>query len=118
MKIIQDLSDSLFLRKQKKALQKELIRLEEQYKITKEHPEYGSSDDENAQEVEKIQENLGLQRNLKNIIKDTKDAIKKIDNGKYGICENCKAKIETGRLEAFPVAFLCVTCANKTFKKK
>lgn len=118
MKVIDDLSNSLFLRKQKKILTAELGRLEEQYKITKQHPEYGSSDDENAQEVEKIQENLSLQNNLKNIIHDTKEALKKIDKGKYGLCEVCKNPIESGRLKAFPVAHTCVTCSNKRFKKK
>lgn len=118
MEVFKNLTDALFLRKQKKILETELVRLEEQFKITKEHPEYGSSDDENAQEVEKIQENLGLQRNLKNIIKDTKEAIKKIDKGKYGLCEVCKGRIEPGRLKAFPVASKCVTCSNKRIRKK
>lgn len=118
MEVIKKISDNLFLIKQKNILEKELDRLEEQYELTKKHPEYGSSDDENAQEVEKIQENLGLQRNLKNIIVDTKEAIKKIENNKYGICESCHNNIETGRLKAFPVASLCVTCVNKKFRKK
>ncbi|AKM82597.1 TPA: hypothetical protein DD449_01340 [Candidatus Berkelbacteria bacterium] len=118
MEVIKNLTDALFLRKQKHALEKELVRLEEQYCLTKEHPEYGSSDDENAQEVEVIQENLGLQRNLKNIIKDTKAAIKKIEKEKYGICDICRGPIEPGRLKAFPVASMCVTCANKKFRKR
>ena len=118
MEVIKNLADAIFVRKQKKILEKELARLEEQFRLTKEHPEYGSSDDENAQEVEKIQENLGLQKNLKNIIRDTKYAIKKIDKNKYGICDACKGPIETGRLKAFPVASMCVTCVNKKFKKK
>lgn len=118
MAVLKNLSDALFLRKQKKILTAELSRQEEQFKLTKEHPEYGSSDDENAQEVEKIQENLGLQRNLKNIIRDTKVALKKIDKGNYGTCEVCKGAIEPGRLKAFPVASTCVTCSNKRFRKK
>lgn len=117
MAVFRNLSDALFLRKQKKILITELVRLEDQYKLTKKHPEYGSSDDENAQEVEKIQENLGLQKNLKNIIRDTKVALKKIDKGNYGSCELCKGPIEPGRLKAFPVASTCVTCSNKRFKK-
>lgn len=118
MEVFKNLTGILFLRKQKRILELELKRLEVQYKLTREYPEYGSSDDENAQEVEKIQENLGLQRNLKNIIRDTKEAIKKIDNQKYGICEVCKDAIEPGRLKAFPVASMCVTCVNKKFRKR
>jgi len=118
MKVIDNLAHKLFTRKQKKLLQKELKRLEEQYKVTRNFPEYGTSEDENAQEVEKIQENLGLQNNLKNMIRDTKDALKKIDKGKYGSCEVCGEQIEEGRLKAYPAAALCVTCASKRLKMK
>jgi len=115
---IKNLTDRLFLMKQKKILAKELKRLEEQYKMTRSFPEYGTSEDENAQEVERIQENMGLQRNIKNVIKDTKSALKKIDKGKYGECDDCHGAIEPGRLKAFPAASLCVTCASKKFRRK
>jgi DnaK suppressor protein len=118
MIVIKSLTDKLFLIKQKNILVKELKRLEDQYKMTRSFPEYGSSEDENAQEVERIQENLGLQKNIKNVIKDTKEAIKKIDKNKYGECESCKGPIEPGRLKAFPAASLCVTCVSKKFKKR
>lgn len=118
MAIIKNIHDKLFLRKQRKLLEKELRRLEEQYKLTRQFPEYGTSEDENAQEVERIQESLGLQKNIKNVIRDTKEAIRKIEKGKYGICESCKGEIEEGRLKAYPAATLCVSCANKKFKKR
>ena len=50
------ITDTLFLRKQKKILQKEYDRLEEQFRLTKKFPEYGTSEDENIQEMEKFQE--------------------------------------------------------------
>lgn len=118
MEVIKNLTEIIFLKKQKIFLHKELKILEEQYKRTREFPDFGSSEDENAQEVERIQENLGLQKNLKNMIKDTKEAIKKIEKDKYVICEVCKGQIEKGRLKAFPAASLCVTCVNKRFKKR
>lgn len=116
--MLEKIYDSFFIRKQKKFLLKELKRLTEQYKITRQFPEYGTSEDENAQEVEKIQENLSLQKNLKNLIHDTKDALIKIDKGKYGLCQNCKERIEQGRLKAYPAATLCVTCASRKFRRK
>lgn len=118
MAILKKITNKLFIRKQKKILEKNFKQLEEQYKLTRNFPEYGSSEDENVQEVERIQESLGLQKNIKNVIRDTKEAIKKIDKGKYGICESCKLKIEDGRLKAYPAANLCVSCANKKFKKR
>jgi RNA polymerase-binding transcription factor DksA len=112
------LTDSLFIRKQKKILQKELKRLEEQYKLTRKFPEYGTSEDENVQELEKFQENLSLQKNLRNLIRDTKKALVKIEKGSYGFCEECKGPIERGRLQAYPAADLCVACASKKFRRK
>ncbi|MBM2820533.1 MAG: DnaK suppressor protein-like protein [Candidatus Berkelbacteria bacterium] len=116
--MLEKIYDTLFIRKQKKILSSELARLEEQYKLTRKFPEYGTSEDENVQELEKFQENLSLQKNLKNLIRDTKKALVKIDKESYGKCENCKDTIEQGRLKAYPAADLCVTCANNKFSKR
>lgn len=118
MAVFKNLTDRLFLIKQKNILVKDLKRLEDQFKMTRTFPDYGNSDDENVQEVERIQENLGLQKNIKNVIKDTKEAIKNIEKNKYGICESCHGPIEMGRLKAFPAASMCVTCVSKKFKKR
>ena len=117
MAVFKNIGDKLFQIKQKMSLEKELKRLEEQYAITKKFPEYGASEDENAQEVEKFQENLGLQRNLKNLLRDTKAALRRIESGKYGLCEVCRQSIEPGRIKVYPAATLCVSCAAKKFKK-
>src|ERR1700730_10127005 len=37
-------------------------------------------------------------------------AISKIDNGSYGICENCNNAIGQNRLDALPYCVLCVNC--------
>lgn len=116
--MLKQISDTLFVRKQKKLLQRELAHLEEQYKLTRKFPEYGTSEDENVQELEKFQENLSLQKNIRNLIQDTKKALAKIEKGSYGYCEQCKGSIEQGRIKAYPGADLCVTCANKKFRRK
>lgn len=116
--MFEKITDTLFYRKQKKNLTKELKRLEEQYKLTRKFPEYGTSEDENAQEVEKLQENLSLQNNLRNLIRDSKKAIARINKGTYGICGQCKNTIEQGRLKAYPAADLCVTCASHKFRRR
>lgn len=115
--MLEVLTNKLFILGQKKNLEKELKHLEAQYQLTKKFPEYGASEDENIQEIERLQENLGLQKNLKNLIKDTKDALKRIENDKYGICEACKQPIEQGRLKIYPSAAICVSCSSKKFKK-
>lgn len=117
MNIFQGITDKLFLVKQKSILEKELVYLEERYKMTRQFVEYGNAEDEKIQEMEEMQENIVLQQNLKNLIKETKDALKRIESGKYGTCTACDGEIEVGRLKAYPSAWLCSSCAPKKSKK-
>lgn len=39
------------------------------------------------------------------------DAIERIDNGTYGICDVCGGPIESGRLRALPTTATCFECA-------
>ena len=39
-----------------------------------------------------------------------KEAMKRIDNGTFGICEGCGGEIEEKRLIARPVTSLCIDC--------
>lgn len=41
------------------------------------------------------------------------EALEKIEEGTYGICEECGEKIGLGRLKAMPLARLCVSCQSK-----
>jgi len=38
------------------------------------------------------------------------DALDRIEEGSYGICESCEAEIAAGRLVAMPFTRLCVQC--------
>ena len=46
------------------------------------------------------------------------EALKRIEKGKYGICEECTGKIPVKRLEAFLAARLCVTCKSRLEKQR
>lgn len=113
MSIIQDSKAKIFLTKQKLILVDELKRLENQQNLSKKFPDYGYSDEDNIQELEDFQERVSLKSSIKVLTKDTKEAIKRIDAGKYGICASCKNQIEVGRLKVYPAAILCASCANK-----
>ncbi len=41
------------------------------------------------------------------------EALERMQNGEYGICNDCGDKIPRGRLEAIPYAKLCVGCKEK-----
>jgi len=42
-----------------------------------------------------------------------KDALDRIEEGTYGICEVCGEDISQKRLEARPVATLCINCKRR-----
>src|SRR3972149_1592521 len=44
-------------------------------------------------------------------------ALKKIEDGTFGLCETCGKKIGTERLKVMPSAPLCITCKSEEEKK-
>ena len=57
--------------------------------------------------------NLLLNTREKQKIKQIEQALLKLENGEYGICENCEEDIPVGRLKAMPFASLCVKCKSE-----
>jgi len=51
---------------------------------------------------------------LTDTLRETEDALAKMDAGTYGQCESCAGDIGEARLEAMPAARLCIPCASKT----
>ena len=60
---------------------------------------------------------LGLASNGRRIFYELDDALKKIEDGTFGICEDCKSLIAKNRLKAVPYARLCVKCQEKREKR-
>jgi RNA polymerase-binding protein DksA len=60
---------------------------------------------------------LGLVSSERKILSELGDALKKIEDGSYGVCEDCKSPIAKTRLKAIPYARLCVKCQEKREKK-
>ncbi len=60
---------------------------------------------------------LGLASNERELLYELDDAIKKIEEGVFGICEECKSSIAKTRLTAVPYARLCVKCQEKKEKR-
>ena len=60
---------------------------------------------------------LGLASNERKMIYELDDAIKKTQEGSFGICEDCKNLIAKNRLKAVPSARLCVKCQEKREKR-
>lgn len=51
---------------------------------------------------------------LSESLREIEDALAKLDEGTYGLCESCGNEIAPARLEAMPAARLCITCASKS----
>lgn len=60
---------------------------------------------------------MGLASNERKYIYELDDALKKIEDGTFGACEDCNSLISKTRLRAIPYARLCVKCQEKKEKK-
>lgn len=47
------------------------------------------------------------------LLEECNAALNRIQEGRYGVCENCHRAIAKGRLEVCPYARYCVPCARK-----
>lgn len=74
----------------------------------------GDKDDENAAEVALFEKNLSLEKTLEVSLYNVNRALKKIEEGNYGLCEKCNAPINPDRLKAFPSATSCMKCKEKS----
>lgn len=60
---------------------------------------------------------MGLASNERKLIYEFDDALKRIEEGTFGVCEDCKSLIAKNRLKAVPYARLCVKCQEKKEKR-
>ena len=66
---------------------------------------YDLASEERAREI-----NLILTDRDRGKLQAIDDALDRIDEGSYGICESCESEIAEGRLVAMPFTRLCVQC--------
>lgn len=52
------------------------------------------------------------------LLKKIDDAMARIENGTFGICEICEEEISVKRLEARPVTTMCIRCKEEQEKKE
>jgi len=61
---------------------------------------------------------LSLNENERMRLQEVDESLDRIENGTYGICEECGESIGLKRLEVRPVAKYCVPCKTKLEKGK
>jgi len=56
---------------------------------------------------------LRIRDRERKLIGKIREALDRIENGTYGICEECGEEISTERLKARPVTTLCIDCKKR-----
>lgn len=60
---------------------------------------------------------LGIASNERKFLYDLDDALKRIEDGVFGVCQGCKKLIAKNRLKAVPYATMCLKCQQIREKK-
>ena len=60
---------------------------------------------------------LGLASGERKSLYELEDALKRIEEGTFGSCDQCKSPIAKLRLKALPSARLCVKCQERLEKR-
>jgi DnaK suppressor protein len=69
--------------------------------------------EEEATESMELEKRLAVENRFKTLLSEVDLALQKLDNGSYGVCENCRHPIDPARMEALPQAVLCLSCRQK-----
>ncbi len=73
-------------------------------------PNYGDTEEDNAQEVADYEANLGINHDLDKTYRDVVQALDRLKTGAYGVCRYCKKPIDEKRLMARPTSSACIEC--------
>ncbi len=67
-----------------------------------------ADENELADKLEELEDNNGIMNQLENQLTEIKEALVRMEEGKYGNCETCGEPIEIERLEANPSAKISI----------
>ena len=96
------------LKSRKQELEDRLDRVEDSLRKThaKDWSEQ-AQERENEEVVEKLEESTRIE------LSQINEALSRIENNEYGICEECDGPIRPERLEALPFTNRCFSCASE-----
>jgi RNA polymerase-binding transcription factor DksA len=76
-------------------------------------PTYDSNFADSSQVTAERSEAEALVASLQDTLEDVERALGKLEEGTYGLCEDCGEPIAFARLEAMPAARFCIEHASK-----
>jgi len=106
------------LEKERKRLTEELEQLKSSVRPAEERREgspFGKREEEATESFE-LERRLTLEKRLIDQLAEVEHALKKFEDGTYGLCDNCGQPIDPARLEALPQASLCLNCKARQAK--
>lgn len=99
--------------KLKKQLLEERKALVAQTSLPHEIADPSDTLDEKATDVTNLEQQRAVDQSLDLRLKEIDEALRKLDDGTYGICTTCSTPIQEKRLHAMPIVQKCVECAQK-----
>jgi len=72
--------------------------------------------DEQSTEANELRSHLSSEKNLREELAKVEHVLHKLDEGTYGLCDDCGQTIDPDRLQALPHANLCLNC--KTLRER
>ncbi|MFN3928130.1 MAG: TraR/DksA family transcriptional regulator [Thermoflexus sp.] len=101
----------------RRALEEEQIRLKEELaQLDARAPEGIGYHDHMADDATDVMDQAtrtALRRHLELRLREVEAALRRMEEGTYGICEVCGRPIDVARLKALPFAALCLECQSK-----
>lgn len=81
-------------------------------RLAQERSTSGNDIGDDGSEIEQVSKNLALKNHLERLLAQIEAAVRRIEQGVYGLCERCGQAINPERLEALPYATTCLSCAR------
>jgi RNA polymerase-binding protein DksA len=107
----------------RKMLEEERERLTEELEAMEEHApdveeqvgmDIGGGYDEDLADVASStferEKGLALESSVQAMLAQVEEALSRIDDGSYGVCQRCGEPIDAARLRVLPYATLCIRC--------
>ena len=106
------------LESERKHLLEELEQLEANARpieVRREGSPFGKREEEATESFE-LEKRLAWEKQIKEHLAEVEHALRKFEEGTYGLCDSCGQPIAPERLEALPQANLCMNCKAKNVK--
>lgn len=78
--------------------------------VLAEEAEFLADPSDRASQEADLNFNLLIRERDREVVREIRDAMDRIEEGSYGICEECGEDIAHARLQARPMTLYCVSC--------